>query len=402
MSNKNIDNLFKSLKKLKDSLSKARLKPGEEHLAGMLNDNGSYRETNYPLLSGRKSGKDPKQAGSHVSSLFKDLEDAHAAGSDRAVKHHSDRLKDFLKHNGDDVDLSHFSNEYNQHQRNLANNGSVDRQFIKDDALKFFDKKVAGNNTLKDVVNKHGIDAAKGIVRLHGVNVNPYHFEDTGHLSEFHGKNTPNLEKLAGDTHAAVDGVYGNHRVTSSPNEDGGLYEASGDYSTAKKLTDSQEKRGSEVHDNFEKKYEEAFFGDGDGDPTDEKHKMDDVNDALADRFEHHHDIAHGVKKSITREIMAFKDRKEFEEALAKSVEGMQEELEKAAPNVGGSSNDASGKTPQRIEWAKKTKKLESEVDRLQDLSDKKADDESHPIHATLSRAQKELETHYDSHPDKS
>ena len=94
---------------------------------------------------------------------------------------------------------------------------------------------------------------------------------------------------------------------------------------------------------------------------------------------------------------MQFRDKEHFEEELAKSVDAMQEELEKAAPNTGSGSNDASGKTPQRKAWAKKASHLESEVDRLTGMASGKSED--HPVHSTLSRAQKELDDHYDAHP---
>jgi len=93
---------------------------------------------------------------------------------------------------------------------------------------------------------------------------------------------------------------------------------------------------------------------------------------------------------------MEFRDRKHFEEELTKSVEGMKETLEKA--NIGSPSNDASGKTPARRAWAKKAAHLEGEVDRLEEMSRGKSED--HPVHTTYKRAQKELDTHYDAHPD--
>lgn len=92
-----------------------------------------------------------------------------------------------------------------------------------------------------------------------------------------------------------------------------------------------------------------------------------------------------------------FKNRQEFEEALAKSVEAMAKELKKAARNIGGPANDASGKTTLRIAWANKAKKLESEVDRLSSLAEGKP--ENHVVHATLKRAKKELDDHYDNQP---
>jgi len=92
-----------------------------------------------------------------------------------------------------------------------------------------------------------------------------------------------------------------------------------------------------------------------------------------------------------------FRDHEHFMEELAKSLEKDMEELEKAAPNVGGGGNDATGVRVLQAAHAKKQAVMEDDVERLEGIASKSPP--GHGSHASLARAKKQLEVHMRNKP---
>ena len=267
-----------------ESLKKAWLKPGQEHLTGMLDDKGNLRPVAQPMLAGHDPGNassaSSASSGTQLASMFRDLKHAQNQGDAAASQQHVDRIKSHLnnEHPGS-VDVGALSR---LHEANHTDSNLLPR-FSDKDFLEAADKHLDGVRSLKDVYDRHGMDAVKSIARAHGVNVDPYHHEQSGYATPLHEHR--NLKHLIGDTQAFVMGKYGNHSTRHyGAQVDHNMY-----YDQSPGNRPSSTQRDS-LHKEVEKAWEDAMDSDDGFD------NAKSFERAVINRGEHDFKTAHKIK----------------------------------------------------------------------------------------------------------
>lgn len=159
-----------------------------------------------------------------ISGMMKDLSDAYASGSERAVDHHADRLRNYIANaSPGTIDLAHLSEEHkNLKDSVLPSELYRTKGFNDADLMQAFDRHIGDAKNLHQVYDEHGIGAVRGLAHANGMHSSPY---ETSVESAMHGRapdvyrgrsaySYPNLAQkphLIGDVQAFVDGSYGNH-----------------------------------------------------------------------------------------------------------------------------------------------------------------------------------------------